>query len=104
MFSCCYTRSYPLVKNLPPLAQTYHYQLPITSICPPTQTTQSKTNPGVVNFPKACQLSADVTAEKQKSKKIATTSTKKKNKHIAQVARAKEEIRIAQKDVGQSLW
>lgn len=69
---------------------------------PPTRTTRSSKNPGIVDLPKPRRSPADVAADKAESKKIAAANAKKKRDRAAQVAQLESEIRIAQKEAAHS--
>jgi len=81
---------------------TPYLQLSITSMRPPARTTRSNNNPGVVDLPKPRRSSADIAAERSKSKKTIAADAKKKREQAAQVARVEEEIRIAQREAAHS--
>ena len=70
----------------------------ITDMQPPSQSTQTTNNPGVVDLPKSRRSSSEVAADKLKKKQTAEASAKKKQEQVARVARVEREIRVAQKE------
>ena len=65
---------------------------------PPSRTTQSTNNPGMVDLPKAHRSPTEVAAEKVKKKETATANAKKKHEQAAHLARVEQEIKTAQKE------
>jgi len=63
---------------------------------PPTRTTRSKANPGLVDCPSSRRSSATVAEEKAKKQQAATLKTDELRRRAAQVGEVEQEIRRAQ--------